>query len=127
MLWAGGAALLGAGFALMPAPPVPAGAVVETDPPEAACSWFRFHSSAVSPPATARITRMPARSSHRCRRRSALGSGPPAGPNGRGGGVKGGGGSASTVLGEPSAESSPTASGGAPSAAYGGGVAAAAS
>src|SRR4051812_4698092 len=80
MLSAGGATLGGAGFAVAPAPP--AGALVDAAAPAAGAS-SRGHSSAVSAPATARITSTPARTSQRCRRRPAPGSGrPPYGGSG---------------------------------------------
>src|SRR4051794_18129106 len=144
MLWAGGA-LDGADFPVGPAlAPPPAGALVPAELPPAVGSEFRSHSRGVSPPATARITRTPASTSQRCRRRSAARSGPAYGGPGGGpyccppgggpyccapgggpyccapGGPGGGeGGSRSAELGEPSAESSPTASGGPTSAGYG--------
>src|SRR3954462_9978155 len=135
MLWAGGA-LDGADFPVGPAlAPPPAGALVPAEPPPAVGSEFRFHSRAVSPPATARITRTPASTSQRCRRCSAERSGPAYGGPGGGpyccapgggpdcgapGGPGGGeGASRSAEWGEPSAESRPTASGGPTSAGYG--------
>src|SRR4051794_32522662 len=72
-----GTAMLAAGGALADVGFVVALPALDDEVPDAAGSWSRGHSSAVSPPATARITSSAARSSQRCRRRSAAGSGPP--------------------------------------------------
>src|SRR4051794_40057233 len=109
MLTAVGRALAGAGFLV--ASPVPAAGLVDDEVAEAADCRSCGHSSAVSPPATARTTSRPATSSQRCRRRSAAGSGPGSGGSGPPGpdGEEGGG---WAELSLPSAGSSPTATGG---------------